>query len=162
VGRSVVEPQGSVTVAGRALKPIALGPTEVAAAIDEIPVIIALATQASGVTVITGASELRVKESDRLAAMTQGLRRMGAVVEERPDGISVHGPTPLRAATVASQGDHRIAMALAIAGLVADGPTTIEDADCVAVSYPEFFAELRRIAPAKSPAPSAGGSGWEP
>jgi 3-phosphoshikimate 1-carboxyvinyltransferase len=145
LGPSEIEPSGSITVTGGTLTSISLGSAEVAAAIDEIPVIISLASQASGVTVISGAAELRVKESDRLAAMAEGLRRMGARVEERPDGISIDGPTTLHGATVASQGDHRIAMALAIAGLVADGPTTIEDADCVAVSYPEFFAHVRRI-----------------
>jgi 3-phosphoshikimate 1-carboxyvinyltransferase len=145
LGPSEIEPSGSIKVTGGALRAISLDAAEVAAAIDEIPVIITIASQASGVTVINGAAELRVKESDRLAAMAEGLRRMGARVEERPDGISIHGPADLHGATVPSQGDHRIAMALAIAGLVADGPTTIEDADCVAVSYPEFFAELRHI-----------------
>jgi 3-phosphoshikimate 1-carboxyvinyltransferase len=139
------EPLGSVTVVGRSLRAIEVGAAAVAAAIDEIPVLLAVATQAAGVTRIDGAAELRVKESDRLAGMAEGLRRMGAVVEERPDGISVHGPSPLHGATVESNGDHRIAMALAVAGLVASGPTTIEDADCVAVSYPDFFHQLRNL-----------------
>jgi 3-phosphoshikimate 1-carboxyvinyltransferase len=140
-----IEPVGSVTVAGRQLRAIEIGAADVAAAIDEIPALIAVATQAHGVTTINGAAELRVKESDRIAGMAEGLRRMGAVVEERPDGISVHGPSPLHGATVESNGDHRIAMALAVAGLVASGPTTIEDADCVAISYPEFFTHLRSL-----------------
>jgi len=140
-----IEPVGSVTVIGRQLRAIEIGATEVAAAIDEIPALLAVATQAAGVTRIDGAAELRVKESDRLAGMAEGLRRMGAVVEERPEGISVHGPSPLHRATVDANGDHRIAMALAVAGLVASGPTTIEDADCVAVSYPEFFTHLRSL-----------------
>jgi 3-phosphoshikimate 1-carboxyvinyltransferase len=80
--------------------------------------------------------------------MAEGLRRMGVVVDERADGISIHGPAPLHGATVDSNGDHRIAMALAVAGLMASDPTTIEEADCVAVSYPDFFAELRRISSA--------------
>ena len=116
-----------------------------AVAIDEIPGLLAVATQAEGRTSIVGAAELRVKESDRIAGMAEGLRRMGALIDERPDAISVEGPTTLRGATVESNGDHRIAMALSIAGLAATGPSTIEDADCVAVSYPEFFATLRQV-----------------
>jgi 3-phosphoshikimate 1-carboxyvinyltransferase len=140
-----IEPIGSVTVVGRGLHAIEIRAGDVAAAIDEIPALLAIATQAEGVTRIDGAAELRVKESDRLAGMGEGLRRMGAVVEERPDGISVHGPSTLRGATVSPNGDHRIAMALSIAALVASGPTTIEDADCVAVSYPDFYNQLHTI-----------------
>ena len=140
-----IEPTGSVRVVGNALTAVELGAAEVAGAVDEIPALLALATQADGVTTISGAAELRVKESDRLAAMAEGLRRMGAAVEERPDGISIDGPTSLHGTTVDSNGDHRIAMALAVAGLVASGSTRIEDADAVAVSYPEFFAHLREV-----------------
>ena len=145
-----IEPRGTVRVTGRGLRPIALRAAEVASAIDEIPVLLAIATQADGVTTIDGAAELRVKESDRIATMAEGLRRMGAIVDERPDGVSIHGPAKLHGATVESHGDHRVAMALAVAGLTASGPTRIEAADCVAVSYPNFFAELRKI------------SGWGP
>jgi len=70
---------------------------------------------------------------------------MGAIVDERPDGVSIQGPAALHGATVEAHGDHRVAMALAVAGLVASGPTTIEDADCVAVSYPNFFAQLQDL-----------------
>ncbi|TMG15881.1 MAG: 3-phosphoshikimate 1-carboxyvinyltransferase [Chloroflexi bacterium] len=140
-----MEPHGTVRVTGHPLRAVTLGAEEVVAAIDEIPALLAVATQAEGRTVIAGAAELRVKESDRIAGMAEGLRRMGASVNERPDGISVDGRCALRGATVASNGDHRIAMALAIAGLAATGPTRIEDADCVAVSYPEFFATLSRV-----------------
>jgi 3-phosphoshikimate 1-carboxyvinyltransferase len=140
-----VEPRGTVTVTGRGLRAIAVSAAEVAGAIDEVPVLLALATQADGTTTLDGAGELRVKESDRIATMAEGLRRLGAVVDERPDGISIHGPATLHGATVESHGDHRIAMALAVVGLIASGPTTIEAADCVAVSYPAFFAELQKI-----------------
>jgi len=140
-----IEPRGMLTVTGQRLRAIALGAADVAAAIDEIPALLVLATQAEGVTTIEGAGELRVKESDRIATMADGLRRMGAIVEERPDGVSVHGPAALHGATVESQGDHRVAMALAVAALVASGPTTIEGADCVAVSYPNFFAQLQEL-----------------
>jgi 3-phosphoshikimate 1-carboxyvinyltransferase len=143
--RTDVEPRGTVRVTGRPLRGVALAAEDVAGAIDEIPALLAVATQAEGRTSIVGAAELRVKESDRIAGMTEGLRRMGALIDERPDAISVEGPTALRGATVASNGDHRIAMALSIAGLAAIGPSTIEDADCVAVSYPEFFATLRQV-----------------
>jgi 3-phosphoshikimate 1-carboxyvinyltransferase len=140
-----VEPLGSVTVTSRPLHAVTIGAAEVAAAIDEIPVLLAVATQAEGTTIIEGAAELRVKESDRLATMSEGLRRMGAIVDERPDGVSIHGQARLRGATVDSYGDHRIAMALAVAGLAAEGPTGIEDADCVAVSYPNFFTDLEEL-----------------
>jgi 3-phosphoshikimate 1-carboxyvinyltransferase len=140
-----IEPCGQVTVTGHGLRAIVLGAADVAAAIDEIPALLVLATQAEGVTTIDGAGELRVKESDRIATMAEGLRRMGAVVEERPDGVTVQGPAALHGATVESHGDHRVAMALAVAALVASGPTTIEAADCVAVSYPNFFEQLQEL-----------------
>jgi 3-phosphoshikimate 1-carboxyvinyltransferase len=140
-----IEPIGSVMVTGRTLRGIDVGADEVAAAIDEIPAMLIVATQAEGLTSITGAAELRVKESDRLAAMAEGLRRMGASVEERADGVSVRGPVALRGTTVDAKGDHRIAMALAVAGLVASGPTTIDGAEAAAVSYPEFFDDLQTI-----------------
>jgi 3-phosphoshikimate 1-carboxyvinyltransferase len=142
---SGIEPLGSVTVTGRPLRAITIGAADVAAAIDEIPALLTVATQAVGTTVIQGAAELRVKESDRLATMAEGLQRMGAIVDERADGVSIHGPARLRGSTVNSHGDHRVAMALAVAGLVASGPTTIEDADCAAVSYPNFFADLQEL-----------------
>jgi 3-phosphoshikimate 1-carboxyvinyltransferase len=140
-----IEPLGSVTVTGRPLRAVTIGAADVAAAIDEIPALLSVATQAEGTTIIEGAAELRVKESDRLATMSEGLRRMGAIVDERPDGVSIHGQASLRGASVDSHGDHRIAMALAVAGLVASGPTTIEDADSVAVSYPDFFTDLQEL-----------------
>ena len=142
------EPRGSLRVVGRGLKGISLEAAEVAAAIDEIPALLVLATQAEGVTTVSGAAELRVKESDRLAAMTAGLRAMGADVEERPDGISVSGPVQLRGALIDSRGDHRIAMAFAVAALIADGPTSIQGSDAAAVSYPGFFKDLQEISDA--------------
>jgi 3-phosphoshikimate 1-carboxyvinyltransferase len=143
------EPTGTLRVVGRRLRSIHLAAREVAEAIDEIPALLVVATQAEGETRIEGAAELRVKESDRLSAMADGLRRMGVRVEERPDGISVHGPAKLQGAEVDSRGDHRIAMALAIAGLIGSGTTTIRDADSVAVSYPQFFGQLREVTDAE-------------
>jgi 3-phosphoshikimate 1-carboxyvinyltransferase len=139
------EPRGSLRVVGRGLKGIDLQAADVAAAIDEIPALLVVASQAVGVTAVSGAAELRLKESDRLAAMTAGLRAMGAEVDERPDGISIRGPVQLRGAQIDARGDHRIAMAFAIAALVADGPTSIQDSDVVAVSYPGFFRDLQEI-----------------
>jgi 3-phosphoshikimate 1-carboxyvinyltransferase len=97
---------------------------------------------------IRNAGELRVKESDRIAALAENLKRMGAKVEERPDGLRVEGRSagPLRGAEIDPRGDHRIAMALAVAGLAARGETRILDPACAGVSYPNFFTELRRLA----------------
>ncbi|GAC1652490.1 MAG: hypothetical protein NVS9B1_00070 [Candidatus Dormibacteraceae bacterium] len=103
------------------------------------------ATQLAGTTVIDGAGELRLKESDRLAAMTAGLTAMGAKITEHEDGWSITGPTRLRGASVASAGDHRVAMALAVAGLLADGETEISNPECVAISYPGFWTDLQRL-----------------
>ncbi len=88
---------------------------------------------------------LRVKETDRIATTVQELRRLGAEIEPRPDGFLVHGPTPLRGAAVRSHGDHRLAMALAVAGLIASGETLVQDTDCIADSFPEFEATLVRL-----------------
>jgi 3-phosphoshikimate 1-carboxyvinyltransferase len=99
---------------------------------------------------IRDAAELRVKESDRIAALAENLKRMGATVEERPDGLLIAGRSSgkLHAAEIEPHGDHRIAMAFAVAGLAADGETIIRDADCAGVSYPTFFDELRRLSSA--------------
>jgi 3-phosphoshikimate 1-carboxyvinyltransferase len=97
---------------------------------------------------IRDAAELRVKESDRIAALAENLRRMGARVEERQDGLRVEGRRAgkLRGAEIDPRGDHRIAMAFAVAGLAADGTTVVHEAECAGVSYPAFFAELNRLA----------------
>jgi len=112
--------------------------------VDEIPVLAVLASQLDGVSHIRGAGELRVKESDRIEAVARGLRSMGAEVETHPDGLSVAGPVRLQGATLHAHNDHRIAMAFAIAGLVADGETVVEGADSIATSYPEFENDLWR------------------
>jgi len=114
--------------------------------IDEIPVLAVLATQAHGTTEIADAKELRVKESDRIETVAGNLARMGARVETLPDGLRIEGPTRLRGAEVDAEGDHRIAMAFAVAGLFAEGETRIRDADCARVSYPGFFADLEEMA----------------
>ncbi len=114
--------------------------------IDELPVLAVLGTQTEQGISFRGAAELRVKESDRLAAVAQNLRRMGAEVEEFPDGLRVAGKQKLRGAEVDSLGDHRIAMAFAVAGLVAEGTTVIKDGACVEISFPDFFDVLGRVA----------------
>jgi 3-phosphoshikimate 1-carboxyvinyltransferase len=113
--------------------------------VDEIPILTLAATQAQGVTEIRGAGELRVKESDRIALVARGLNAMGARVEELPDGLRVHGPTPLRGALVDSADDHRLAMTFAIAGLIAVGETQIQSADCVDISFPTFWEEFEKL-----------------
>jgi 3-phosphoshikimate 1-carboxyvinyltransferase len=121
--------------------------TQVAEMIDELPMLAALGAYTEKGIEIHEAQELRVKESDRIATLTAGLRQMGADVEEFPDGLRVagHSAGKLRGAKVDPHGDHRIAMALAIAALGADGDTVIRDAECVAVSFPEFFVTLERL-----------------
>ena len=101
-----------------------------------------MGTQISGGIEIRDAGELRLKESDRLAATARNLRAMGADVEERADGLAVFGPTKLRGALIDSYGDHRIAMAFTIAALLAEGESEIEGAECAGVSFPEFFQLL--------------------
>jgi len=113
--------------------------------IDELPVLAVAATQISGRTVISGAAELRLKESDRIAAMSEGLKAMGARIEERPDGWEIEGPVKLQGALVSSFGDHRVAMALAVAGLLAEGETEVEGAECVSISYPAFWDQLNEL-----------------
>jgi 3-phosphoshikimate 1-carboxyvinyltransferase len=116
--------------------------------IDELPMLAALGPYTEQGIEIRGAQELRVKESDRIAALAENLKKMGAAVEERPDGLRVAGRSAgkLHGAEIDPRGDHRIAMAFAVAGLGAEGETVILDADCAGVSYPTFFSELRRLA----------------
>jgi 3-phosphoshikimate 1-carboxyvinyltransferase len=119
----------------------------VARLIDELPVLAVVGTQTRGGLEIRDARELRVKESDRISAVVANLRAMGAEVEEFEDGLRVGGPVPLRGARLRSFGDHRIAMAFAVAALAASGETFIEGAEeCVAVSFPEFFPLLESLA----------------
>ena len=127
------------------LHPFEVGGAAAAEMIDELLVLSVAATQLPGESHISGAVELHVKESDRIAAMADGLTAMGASIAAHDDGWSVKGPTSLHGARVQSQGDHRVAMALAVAGLLAEGETEIEDAECVEISYPEFFDQLESL-----------------
>jgi 3-phosphoshikimate 1-carboxyvinyltransferase len=139
------EPVADLRVRSSSLRAIELVPADTAAAIDEIPVLCLAATQARGRTLIRGAGELRHKESDRITGIVGGLRALGARIDADGDDLAIEGPTPLRGTHVDSAGDHRLALTFAIAGLVAAGRTTISGSDCVAVSYPTFFADLERI-----------------
>jgi 3-phosphoshikimate 1-carboxyvinyltransferase len=113
--------------------------------IDELPVLAVAATQMPGRSVIAGASDLRVKESNRIAAMEEGLAAMGADITAVEDGWVINGPRDLEGARVSAHGDHRVAMALAVAGLIADGRTEIDGAECVEISYPDFFDHLEYL-----------------
>lgn len=142
------EPAGDVTVTSGERRAFTVTAGDVPGLVDELPVLMVLATQCAGTTVISGAEELRVKESDRIALMGAALRALGADVEERPDGMIINGPTPLVGGAAgapvvhATAGDHRIAMAMAVAALVVEGDSALDDGDCVAVSFPKFFPTL--------------------
>lgn len=138
------EPVGRLRVRHGAMRDLVITPAEVPEVIDELPVLATLGTFGGSVTV-SGAGELRVKESDRIAELVAGLRAMGADAEERPDGFQVRSGGRLTGGTVHAHHDHRLAMAFAIAALGASGPTMIEGADAVAVSYPAFFDDLARL-----------------
>ena len=135
------EPVGTVTVAHRELRPITVTAQEVPQLIDELPALAALAVHGGGLRV-SGASELRAKESDRISVLVTGLQQLGAQVEEFPDGFHVHGDSAPTGGTVDACGDHRMAMAFAVAALGATGPTEIIGHEIVKVSYPGFFDAL--------------------
>ena len=148
-GEDAGEPVGAVTVRGQRLRGVRIGGSLIPRVIDELPVLCVIATAAEGETVISDAAELRVKESDRIAVIARGLRALGGEVEERPDGLTVYG-SRLRGGRVGSAGDHRIAMAFAVAGLLAGGPVTVEGAESIAVSFPEFTRVLRDVVAQKA------------
>ncbi len=139
------EPSGTIDIKGCRLEATEVHGAEIPNVIDEIPAIAVAAALASGTTVIRDAKELRVKETDRIAAIATNLRAMGVEVEEFPDGMAITGGRPLKGAHIQSFGDHRIAMAFAVAGLFASGETVIEDIACVQTSYPTFFETLKKI-----------------
>ncbi|HEX4697599.1 MAG TPA: 3-phosphoshikimate 1-carboxyvinyltransferase [Candidatus Udaeobacter sp.] len=140
-----VEPRGVVEVTGFPLKATVIQGKEVPHLIDELPILSVAGALANGKTIIRQAEELRVKETDRIAAIAHNLRVMGVQVSELKDGLEIHGPAPLHGAHVPSFGDHRIAMAFAVAGLFADGETVVQDAECIRESYPGFEAVLEEF-----------------
>jgi 3-phosphoshikimate 1-carboxyvinyltransferase len=127
------------------LKAVKIAKEAVTSLIDEFPILCVLATQAEGVTEIRGAEELRVKESDRIKAMATELGKLGVEVQEYPDGIAIRGKSAMKGCAVESYDDHRIAMSMAVAGLVAEGTTTVNRASCVDISFPGFFGKLKRL-----------------
>ncbi|HXT27348.1 MAG TPA: 3-phosphoshikimate 1-carboxyvinyltransferase [Candidatus Eisenbacteria bacterium] len=139
---------GDIAVKGAHLKGGVIAGAEIPLLIDELPMLAVLGPFTEEGIEIRDASELRVKESDRIAALAENLRRMGSAVEERPDGLKVAGRSAgrLRGAEIEPHGDHRIAMAFSVAALAADSPTTIRDAECAGVSYPTFYDDLARVA----------------
>jgi 3-phosphoshikimate 1-carboxyvinyltransferase len=139
------EPVADLLVRSSRLKGIDIAGDLVPRAIDEFPVICVAAACAEGRTTIRGARELRVKETDRIAAMATNLRRLGVAVEECPDGMDITGSERLDGGEVESFGDHRIAMSLSVAALVARNAVTIQDTDCVATSFPTFFSLLEKV-----------------
>lgn len=139
------EPSGDIVVTGTKLRGTVIAGAEIPNVIDELPVLAVAAALAEGTTVIRDAAELRVKESDRLAVVAHHLLEMGADVTEHPDGLEIRGGLPLRGARLDSHGDHRIAMAFAVAGLFAEGETVVENAACVETSYPGFVQQLQGI-----------------
>ena len=154
INEHAAEPVGTIQVMGLPQlvrlpddvgSPLFLSGSQIPQLIDEIPLLAVVGSQIEGGIEIRDAQELRVKESDRISTTVENLRAMGAQVEEFDDGLRVHGPTTLRGAKIDPHGDHRIAMALAVAGLLAEGETEIVDAECVAVSFPEFFELLESV-----------------
>ncbi len=141
------EPVADLSAEPSTLRAAEVGGDLVPRMIDEFPILALAATQAEGVTRVRDAAELRVKESDRISAIVGELSALGAHIQERPDGFNVHGPTPLHGGPVHSHGDHRLAMTLAVAGLVASGSTRVQHAECVADSYPGFERVLGDLAP---------------
>lgn len=141
---SDAEPSGRIVARSSELRGVSLSPRDVPAVIDELPILAVAAAFARGRFEVRGASELRVKESDRIAGMVEGLTAMGARIEEREDGFSIEGGGPLVGAAVDSHGDHRIAMALSVAALRARGETEVTGAEAVSISLPGFFPELER------------------
>ena len=145
IDESGCEPKGSIEVVGGDLNATEIGGAEIPTLIDEIPILAVAAALADGKTVIKDAEELRVKESDRISTVAENLGRMGVTVEQFGDGMEITGGAKMKGAEIQSLGDHRIAMAFAIAGLFADGDTVIRDVGCIETSYPGFIRELEQL-----------------
>jgi 3-phosphoshikimate 1-carboxyvinyltransferase len=139
------EPQADLEIEYSELKGISIMPEEVPFLIDELPLIALVATQAQGKTIVSGAKELRVKETDRLKAIVSELKKMGANIKEKEDGFIIVGPSKLQGAACESFDDHRIAMSLAIAALLAEGKTVIKNSECIDISFPGFENTLQKL-----------------
>ncbi len=145
VTQSVPEPLGMITVRGTRLKGTGIAKDEIPSLIDELPILMTAMSVAEGESLISGAEELRVKETDRIHSMVTNLKAVGAHIEELPDGCLIKGVERLKGGTVESFGDHRTAMSLAIANLVMEGSVTIRNTACVSTSFPSFFQHLERL-----------------
>ena len=139
------EPVGTITVVPRGLRGVSVRAEQVPAMIDELPLLACLATRAEGETEIRGAGELRVKESDRISAVVENLRAVGAEAEELPDGLRVRGTGGALGGAIRAHGDHRLAMAFGVLGAVSGEDIAIDDRECVSVSYPGFWSDLARV-----------------
>ncbi|MDO8730798.1 MAG: 3-phosphoshikimate 1-carboxyvinyltransferase [Candidatus Omnitrophota bacterium] len=140
-----LEPIGDVTVSYASLKAVVVEPALIPNIIDELPILMVAATQAEGISRMEGVGELRVKETDRIRSMVAGLSGMGASIRSEGDSVFVEGPSRLKGAAVDSFGDHRTAMALAVAGLAARGKTTVQGSEWVSISFPDFEEKLKAI-----------------
>jgi 3-phosphoshikimate 1-carboxyvinyltransferase len=140
------EPMGSLVIRHRPLHATRIAGDLLVRSLDEFPILCIAAACAEGTTELRDAAELRVKESDRIAVMAEMLRDLGAVVDELPDGLVITGPARFVGAHVDPRGDHRIAMAAAVAGLVGTAAVTIRDCECAEVSFPGFYAALAAVA----------------
>ncbi len=145
VKNALFEPIADINVKGDKLRPINLDGEIIPRLIDEIPIIAVAAALAEGVSQIRGASELRVKETDRIKALSVNLAKLGVKVEEVPDGLIIRGGSPLQGIEVDSFGDHRLAMAMVVAGLSARGETTVLNTDCINTSFPGFMDTLKKV-----------------
>jgi 3-phosphoshikimate 1-carboxyvinyltransferase len=140
--QSGAEPIADLEIRGSELRGVRISGERVVRMIDEFPIFAVAATQAKGETIVSDAAELRLKESDRIASLVGELQKMGARIEAKADGFVVEGPTRLQGADVESHKDHRLAMALTIAGLIAEGTTVVHGAECIQQSYPDFISNL--------------------
>ncbi len=136
---------GDLRIRSGSLQAIEIAGEDIPALVDELPILAVVATQAEGRTKVSGASELRLKETDRIRAICENLRKIGGSVEELPDGFIVNGPTVLHGGSVKTHGDHRIAMAFTVADLISDGKVKLDKPDCVKISCPEFYQLLKSV-----------------
>ena len=139
------EPVADIIASSSKLKGIEIGGEIIPRVVDELPILALASCFADGKTIIKNAEELRVKESDRISATVDSLKKLSASIEELPDGMEINGTGALTGSKVDSHGDHRIAMTNGIAGLLADGVTTVENSEAASVSYPNFWKELTLI-----------------
>ncbi len=145
VTQTVPEPMGTIQVCGAKLKGTGITREEIPSLIDELPVLMVAMALAEGESLISGAAELRVKETDRIQSMVKNLKAIGASIEELPDGSLIRGVEGFHGATVESFGDHRTAMSMGVASLAAKGTITVSDTDCIATSYPSFMDHFKSL-----------------